>query len=123
MSRPSDPIGGLVDDIAARVAERVLAELRRDRQSQSQPTPQPPYHDQAELAARLRVSPRTLEKWRRRGTGPAFRKVGARALYPTDAVTRWLEGNGAKAPSSRRATRIMRSAGACVSRFIIDGII
>ena len=33
-----------------------------------------------EAAARLRANPRTLERWRTEGTGPAFVKVGPRKV-------------------------------------------
>ena len=36
---------------------------------------------QAALAKRWEVSPRTLERWRCRGTGPQYLKVGGRVLY------------------------------------------
>jgi hypothetical protein len=34
-----------------------------------------------EAARLLRLSPRTLEKWRVRGVGPVYRKFGGRVLY------------------------------------------
>jgi Helix-turn-helix domain len=37
--------------------------------------------DQAQLAERWHVSPRTLEQWRWRGTGPRYLKLGGRVLY------------------------------------------
>jgi hypothetical protein len=37
--------------------------------------------NQVELSRRWRLSPRTLERWRYRGTGPQYLKVGARILY------------------------------------------
>ena len=36
---------------------------------------------QAQLAARWGVSPRTLERWRWRGEGPCFLKLGGRVAY------------------------------------------
>lgn len=36
---------------------------------------------QHELADRWRVSPRTLERWRWRKTGPTFTKIGGRVVY------------------------------------------
>lgn len=41
---------------------------------------------QDELAARWRVSPRTLEQWRWRGIGPRHLKIGGRVIYPLDEV-------------------------------------
>lgn len=37
--------------------------------------------NQAQLAARWGVSPRTLERWRWRGQGPRFLKLGGRVAY------------------------------------------
>jgi predicted site-specific integrase-resolvase len=41
---------------------------------------------QRELARRLGISPRTLEGWRWRGTGPCFVKAGGRVLYRLEDV-------------------------------------
>jgi hypothetical protein len=37
--------------------------------------------NQVELSRRWRLSPRTLERWRYKGTGPKFLKVGGRVVY------------------------------------------
>ena len=37
--------------------------------------------NQIELAARWRISPRTLERWRWIGGGPRFVKLGGRVVY------------------------------------------
>ena len=37
--------------------------------------------NQKELAARWRISHRTLERWRWTGEGPKFLKVGGRVVY------------------------------------------
>jgi hypothetical protein len=37
--------------------------------------------NQAEVACRWSISPRKLERWRRRGQGPRFLKVGGRVVY------------------------------------------
>ena len=37
--------------------------------------------NQRELAERLNISPRTLERWRWIGTGPTFLKVEGRVIY------------------------------------------
>lgn len=44
-----------------------------------------------ELAGRLDVSPRTLEKWRYERRGPAYKKVGGAVRYDEDDVVAWLE--------------------------------
>jgi Helix-turn-helix domain len=53
--------------------------------------------DTRDLAERLTPpsgngpSSRTLERWRSEGSGPAFVKVGRRALYRETDVEQWLE--------------------------------
>lgn len=42
--------------------------------------------NQADLAARLNISPRTLERWRWTGAGPAFLKIGGRVVYRLEDV-------------------------------------
>jgi helix-turn-helix protein len=37
--------------------------------------------NQVELSRRWRLSTRTLERWRLRGTGPHYLKVGGRIVY------------------------------------------
>ena len=41
---------------------------------------------QADLAARLNISPRTLERWRWTKKGPAFLKIGGRVVYRLEDV-------------------------------------
>lgn len=43
-----------------------------------------------EVAALLRVSPRTLECWRRNGNGPQWIRSGRRALYPESGIRAYL---------------------------------
>jgi hypothetical protein len=42
--------------------------------------------DQNELAARWRVSPRTLEQWRWQGRGRRFLEIGGRVIYPLQEI-------------------------------------
>lgn len=42
--------------------------------------------NQSRLATRWHVSPRTLERWRWKGEGPAFLKIGGRVVYRIDEV-------------------------------------
>ena len=37
-----------------------------------------------DAAAYLALSPRTLEKWRSRGVGPAYSRIGRRVVYRRD---------------------------------------
>ena len=41
---------------------------------------------QAEVARRWRISPRTLERWRCAGTGPAWLQLNGRVLYRLEDV-------------------------------------
>src|SRR5580704_7364911 len=49
------------------------------------------YLTNAEAAAFLRLSPRTLEKQRVIGGGPRFRKFGRRVLYAIDDLEAWAD--------------------------------
>jgi len=42
--------------------------------------------NQIELAARLNISPRTLERWRWAGEGLQYMKVGGRVVYRLEDV-------------------------------------
>ena len=53
-----------------------------DRQAYLSPT---------QVAEMLHVKPRTLETWRREGSGPPFRRFAKRVLYKREDVERWLE--------------------------------
>ena len=43
-----------------------------------------------ELAAELRRSPRTLDRWERLGEGPPITKLGRRVLYRRSSLQVWL---------------------------------
>jgi predicted DNA-binding transcriptional regulator AlpA len=73
-----------------------------------------------DLARRLKArsgsgpSPRTIERWRTTGDGPAFIKIGHRVAYRASAVEQWLDEQtrshtnepGKKSqPTSRRKSR------------------
>jgi len=45
---------------------------------------------QAEAADYLRLSERTLERWRVTGSGPAFCKLGRRVLYRAADLDEWI---------------------------------
>jgi len=45
------------------------------------------------LAEEISVSPRTLERWRIEGGGPAFLKAGRRVLYCSKDVNAWLSNS------------------------------
>lgn len=51
------------------------------------------YHDTESAAKELgKLSPRTLEKWRVIGKGPAFRKFGSKVVYSERDLEAWAEG-------------------------------
>ncbi len=46
------------------------------------------------VAERLFTTPGTLAKWRLKGIGPPFVKIGPRGIaYPKDELERWLQAN------------------------------
>jgi hypothetical protein len=47
------------------------------------------YFTNAEAAAFLKLSPRTLEKLRVHGGGPSFRKFGSRVVYAAEDLDKW----------------------------------
>jgi predicted site-specific integrase-resolvase len=49
-------------------------------------TDRPAHLNQVQLARRWHLSPRTLERWRSQGEGPAFLKLGGRIVYRLDDV-------------------------------------
>ena len=48
---------------------------------------------QREVSALLRLSPRTLERHRLAGTGPAYVKLGRKVVYKREAVEAWAAAN------------------------------
>ena len=51
------------------------------------------YLTQPEAAELLRLSPRTLERHRLSGTGPAFVKFGKRVVYRQSDIDAWAAAN------------------------------
>ncbi len=49
------------------------------------------YYTQLEIADALKISTKTLESMRQKGTGPVFRKVGSRVLYALCDVQAYLD--------------------------------
>jgi hypothetical protein len=66
-----------------------------------------------EAARHLSLSPRTLEKHRTYGTGPAYRKIGGRVVYAIADLNAWADvgtrtstsdpGTGTVLPAKRHA--------------------
>jgi DNA-binding transcriptional MerR regulator len=44
-----------------------------------------------EAAESLKLSPRTLQRWRVVGGGPGYRKLGKRVVYTPDDILEYLE--------------------------------
>ncbi len=57
------------------------------------------YLNTKETAKNLRVSPRTLEKKRVEGSGPAFIKVGRLVFYTEEAITAWINSRTRRSTS------------------------
>ena len=63
------------------------------------------YLSTPETARILRISNRTLEKYRYKGIGPVFLKLGGRVIYAQEDLDDWL------ARSARRSTSDYRKPG------------
>ena len=63
-----------------------------------------------ELAALLGVCRRTLDRYRAKGTGPAFEKVDGRVLYFRSGLEAWIARNR-PAPHSEAAAKSDRDSG------------
>ncbi len=66
----------------------------------------PPFLDSDQLATLAHTTRRTVERWRREGSGPAYLKVGGKVLYSTETALAWLrrdERTSTSAPPSPRA--------------------
>lgn len=75
-----------------RVQKGVIMENMEDKTSK--------FLDTRELAARWKISPRTLENQRGKGQGPEFFKIGGKVLYDIDYIEEYEKGrlvhNGAR---------------------------
>ena len=60
------------------------------------------YLTNAEAAAVLRLSPRTLEKLRVNGGGPRFRKFGSRVIYARGDLDEWANARVCESTSDDR---------------------
>ena len=56
-----------------------------------------------QLADHLQCPERTLEHWRRAGSGPHFTRLGRRVLYPADAVNAWVASRTFKSRAAELA--------------------
>ena len=46
--------------------------------------------DTREAAAKLRIHPSTLARWRLEGTGPKYVRLGGRLMYRESAIEQWI---------------------------------
>lgn len=60
----------------------------------------PTYLNCQELAARFRISPRTLERWRWKKTGPNYVKLGGKIVYTLTDVEAYERRRRAETHSS-----------------------
>lgn len=60
---------------------------------------------QHEASALLRVSERTLERWRVEGQGPAFRRFGRRIVYARCDLMEWADHCRAQSTSCDFSSR------------------
>ena len=69
------------------------------------PAPLPPrYLRTKEAAVFLSLSPRTLEKHRTYGTGPAYRKLGGRVVYSVEDLQAWVARGAVTSTSDPRGS-------------------
>ena len=58
--------------------------------------------DQAGAAERLKLSPRTLERWRLEGVGPRYTKLGRAVRYEIAALDKFIR-DGSRSSTSEAA--------------------
>jgi predicted site-specific integrase-resolvase len=63
--------------------------------------------NQVRLANRWQISPRTLERWRWKGEGPAFVKIGGRVVYRLEEIEAY-EGSR-RCASTSQSTALRRA--------------
>jgi predicted DNA-binding transcriptional regulator AlpA len=94
-------LDALIDALAERVAEKVVARLARDASDKLAGTrpqmvsgqrcqPSVGMFTEREAAERLGVSRQLLRKWRRDGTGPQFVKLNKCVRYPIEEIERFV---------------------------------
>ena len=64
--------------------------------------------NQVRLADRWQISPRTLERWRWAGEGPAFVKIGGRVVYRLDDVEAYENGRRCESTAQSTALRVVQ---------------
>src|SRR5690242_167240 len=89
----------IVPTLRSRIASRFYVRLRMAKK----------LLEVAAVAERLQLASGTLAKWRVRGGGPPFLKLGAKVLYPEDELEAWL---GSQPLLSSTADGVTRRPGA-----------
>lgn len=64
--------------------------------------------NQVHLARRWHVSPRTLERWRWTGEGPAYFKIGGRVVYRLDDVEAYERRRRCESTAQATALRVVQ---------------
>ena len=64
--------------------------------------------NQVNLARRWHVSPRTLERWRWTGDGPAYFKIGGRVVYRLDDVEDYERRRRCESMAQATALRVVQ---------------
>ena len=62
--------------------------------------------NQVHLARRWHISPRTLERWRWTGDGPAYVKIGGRVVYSLDDVETYERERRCESTTQGAALRV-----------------
>ncbi len=79
-------MGVLVERYCAPGTPRDLRSGHRSPKPQRKINMRISHFNQAELAFRWRISPRTLERWRWSKTGPVYLKIGGRVIYRLEDI-------------------------------------
>ena len=64
--------------------------------------------NQARLARRWQMSPRTLERWRWTGEGPAYFKIGGRVVYRLDDIESFESHRRCESTSHSARLRVVK---------------
>ena len=83
-----------ITNLAERYADSATREVREV------PPMSPTYFNQNELADRWRMSPRTLERWRWKKTGPNYTKLGGKIAYAMHDIETYERRRRAETHSS-----------------------
>jgi hypothetical protein len=72
--------------------------------------PDPSFRTEKEVARKLRISDRTLQRHRANGTGPRFLKLGRRILYADPDVDEWTAENRFTSTAQAHAQELTKIA-------------